>query len=363
MDTHESEVVVAVFASRDSVRTVLNTIKALPAACAQVRARVEIIVNGNPSLARALSAALSETPSTHQSFGALRVWSIAVADKANAWNQCLDKLVPPQFSGVLVCVDGYAMPTPGAIAELADYLRRPNAALAACGTAQNGPSVAFDYRGGKLDFGLRGGLFALSGACLREFRRVGFSLPIGIYRNDGLIGAVLAFGLDTSPRVWNESRLKIFAKIGWETEPVPIRVLTDFRGYVFRAVRQAQGRFENAAIHDTLNVRAAPIHKVSVPIADLVAQWMRAHPVAALKLLVSHPFALFGIGRMFARQRRWATHANLEQFVPHMIWGNKFGYGRRTTDLTEATARRSDAAASQMNMSSLLTHHAPDPWR
>jgi hypothetical protein len=326
------EVVVAIFASRDSVRTVMATLQAVEESSRGLHPRIEIIVNGSPSLARGLSEALTARAHDAQAFASLRVWSIVVADKANAWNQCIDKLLPAHFSGTLVCVDGNVRPTPGAISTLANYFDTPGATLAACGTAQNGASVIHDYASGTLQFGLRGNLFALSGSCIEQFRHIQFTLPLGIYRNDGLIGAVLVFGLNIKPRVWDESRLKIFPKIGWVTEPVASRIVNGVFGYVDRSVRQAQGRFENAAIHNLLNVQSAPMHSVSKPIASLVADWIRAHPLHAVRLFTSHPFSPFGLWRLFSRQRKWAKHTSFEPFLPSLKWDSELGYGRRASD-------------------------------
>jgi hypothetical protein len=354
MENKPTEVVLAIFASRDSVRTVLATLHAVIESCGGICPRVDVIVNGNPHLARTLSANLGDRVGVAQAFASLRVWSIAVADKANAWNQCVDKLLPPSFSGTLVCIDGYAMPTPGAISTLVTYLNQPDATLGACGTAQNGSSAARDYYAdGTLSFGLRGGLFALSSRCISEFRRVGFSLPIGIYRNDGLIGAALAFGLDTQPRVWDESRLTIFPKIGWTTEPVTSRLLGGSVGYLYRCVRQAQGCFENVAIRDLLRLRDAPLHCVRPPIASLVADWIRTHPRQAVKLIASHPFSILGLYRMFYRQRKWAAHASFDQFLPNLQWDNRLGYGRRATD--QLTSRVQNLSSARALLSSLTS--------
>ncbi len=120
------------------------------------------------------------------------------------------------------------------------------------------------------DGGLHGNCYALRGSTVSLLRARGFRLPLGLYRNDSLIGAVMAFGADPAREAWTPRRIAVVADATWDNDVAPLGVAR-LRTYVKRRLRQAQGTLENEAVREHLAVRKRSPESLPRTVSELVA--------------------------------------------------------------------------------------------
>lgn len=171
---------VAIFAARETAETLSRCIRAALAACSGHRPVIDVLVNGNRELAQAIADGGWGKLAVPD--GRVRIWSIAAGDKAHVWNEYLRRIWPVGRTALFI--DGYARMRADALAPLEERLERPG--------AWRGNDKSQMLKTG----GPYGNMHAISAQDMAMLRTSGFRLPVGFYRGDSLIGAVLAFGLE-----------------------------------------------------------------------------------------------------------------------------------------------------------------------
>lgn len=288
---------VAIFSARESAEVLLSCIKAVLVACSETTAVVDILVNGNEQLADRIGA-LDLAELTPPKGCRLRLWCFGTGDKANTWNEYVRNVWPG--SATAFFVDGYVRVRPDAFTLLHQALTSGMHALAASGVPTMGGSARRLRHEMIEEGGIHGNLYALRGETVARLRRTGFQIPLGLYRTDPLLAAVLAFNLDPALNDWDWSRIAIVPDATWEYDALdwwrPAHIWTQFK----RMVRQGQGSLENAAIKRHLAIEKRPPEQLPYSTHELIVAWMRAFPEEARAVFRRRPLSYLAARRLKA---------------------------------------------------------------
>ncbi len=276
---------VAIFASRETPAVLAATILAATQAAQQAGntadAVIDVLVNGNTALADA-AAQLGRARAQQADPVAprLRIWHLALADKAHAWNQYVETIWPG--SDIAFFVDGYVRLWPSTIERLSQRLQSSADAIAATGVPTVGRSAAAARRVMLAEGGIQGNCFCIAGKTLRQMREIGFRLPLGLYRGDSMIGAVLAYRLDPTQHQWDAKRaVLVEPAASWDMRATRWWHPADWRASFKRLDRQAQGTLENLAMREHLTLRRLLPQALPATAAELVLDWAERCPDAA----------------------------------------------------------------------------------
>lgn len=292
----------AVFTSRESLEVLSDTVAAVVKAAPGYVDLVDVLVNGNPKLARQLVSRVSGFVKD-ESLLRLRVWQFALGDKAHTWNEYIERIVPTGRDCFFI--DGYAAVQPDALRIMSRSIATLGHGLAVTGV----PTLGLGARGMARQMlahgGIHGNLFALPGATIQQIRGLGFRLPLGLYRTDATIGAALALGLDLQERHWDPlSRIRVCPDAHWKIRPLRWWHPADLRTHWRRYKRQAQGSLENAAVRYRFHIRQEHFGALPRTAAELVSAWAREVPAEFEAVLSSRRFARDAYERMMA-PRDW----------------------------------------------------------
>lgn len=294
---------IAVISSRESRADLLACLAALRAAGGGRAMTVDLLVNGNPACASEMAAALGPTaPDGFQ----VRVWELAFGDKAHALNEYVQRIAPPVSHAFFV--DGYVRVKPDALDLLVDGLVATPDALAATGVPSMGRGAAALRAEMLTHGGIHGNLHVIAGGAMARLRAEGIRLPLGLYRVDGTLGAVLTFDLDPARHAWAPRRIQVNGQATWDL-PDPPRLSPAFLlGQWKRRLRQAQGDLENAAVRDHMAVRKLSPASLPATVDALVLDWCTRHPGAARALMLRNPLRAWA-WRKLQRPRDFAAAA------------------------------------------------------
>ena len=303
--------VVAVIASRESSATLTRSIGAVFEACASRQVTVDVLINGNPALADEM-ATLLDTGTFACRNGSLRIWSITVGDKAFTWNEYLHRIWPA--GAMAFFIDGYAEVRPDAFTALERSLGQRSEALGATGVPTSGRSAAQLREQMLRSGGLHGNMHVLRAETMAELRAVGFRLPIGLYRTDSLIGAMLMFGLDATRHAWSPKRIAVEADATWEVPDLSALSLQNVKSQLKRMVRQAQGELENRAVREHLVTLKRPAPDLPDNAQLLVKEWMARNPSELRALFLKRPLCLYAAYKLRAG-RDWSAAGKMPLLV------------------------------------------------
>ena len=279
-----SRPVAVVIASRETAQTLLATLDALQCAL-QPPSLIDVIVNGNPALASQMLPLLrSRQPVQLAASSALRLWTLALGDKANVMNEYLHRIWPGHAPAYFV--DGYVRVRADAPALLAQALAADPGALAATGVPGSGRTAAAMRAQMREEGGLHGNFFLLGMPALEALRTMNFRLPVGLYRTDATLGAALSFGLDPSKNGWEPLRfIRVEEQARWNVDAKPWWRLSEIRTRLRRRQRQAQGALENRAVRNLYAERRSAVASLPATVRDLVLGWLAAEAADCHALL------------------------------------------------------------------------------
>jgi hypothetical protein len=160
--------------------------------------------------------------------------------------------------------------------------------------------------------GIHGNLYAIKGDVLATLKQRGFRLPLGLYRTDPLLGAVLAFGLDPVRNGWDTRRLLVHPHATWTIPEASLA--SRVRQHIKRSVRQAQGALENDAIRDHLSEQRRTPESLPRTTSEMVGQWLDRHRFAALTSLLTTPLRAVAARRL-RRHRDWSAAETAPKLV------------------------------------------------
>ncbi len=304
---------IAVFANRESLAVVSATLEATVRSAGE-RARVDLLVNGNPHLLSEVMAYLNSGRARFAT-GALRVWFIPLGDKANAWSQYMHRI----WSGedVAFFIDGYARPNPDAITLLGDAVMQGETLLGGTGLPTMGRTAASLRKEFAEDGGFHGNLCCIKGSFVARIKGCGFAIPRGLYRTDSLVGAVLSYDLDPAANLWDEQRILVHPDVSWQTEPKHWWRWRDVSAHFKRMVRQARGEIEKRAIRDHLTFRRQPPHTLLPSASELILDWAARCPDDYSAQMNCNPLGWLAMRRL--RQEAALPQADPE---PKLAWAH-----------------------------------------
>lgn len=265
---------IAIFAARETPEELMLTLGMVLSAASKP-AQIDLVINGNEALAAAIAERISTNVSTG-GMSSVRVWFLALGDKANAWNQYVYSIWPG--GEITFFVDGYVHPDGNAFGLLESCLLEPSQALGATGVPGGGRSARHLREKMIKEGGIHGNLFCLKKETVERITESGFRLPLGLYRTDGTIGAALRFNLDPANNEWEPARIRVQPDASWSTKKRNWWRLSDSISQVKRMLRQAQGAFENRAVRQHCAIRRAPVSDLPPTAAELVLNWARDCP-------------------------------------------------------------------------------------
>jgi hypothetical protein len=256
---------VAIFTAREGADVLARTITAVGVAVRGHPTTIDVLVDGNEAAANDVASRDLALPDD----ATVRLWSVPWRDKACAWNRYVHEIAPA--ADVAFFVDGYVRPKPDSCATIADALAANPSAWAATGVPSAGPSAAGQRTALLAEGGLHGNLYALAGGALARLKARGFRLPLGIYRNDSLLGAVIAFGADPAGERWDATRIAVVPAATWDREEAAANGADRVRQFAKRRLRQAQGDLEIAAFREHMAIHRRPVEALPRTTAELVA--------------------------------------------------------------------------------------------
>lgn len=300
---------VAIFAARETVPTLGSCLQAALVSCAGRRAVIDVLVNGSQALADQFSEHVDELKrnrSMRQPEGnaSVRVWFIPFGDKAHAWNVYLHTIWPGGDVGFFV--DGYVQVRPDALNLLDDGLKAGTGVLGATGIPTSGRSAATLAKQMLTEGGMHGNLHAIRGSTLADLKETGFRLPLGLYRTDSLIGAVLMFQLDPARNDWDPKRIVVHPQATWHVAPASLWTPKDLSAQYKRKLRQAQGVLENRAVRQHLAIAKRNPALLPRTANELVHCWLADHPEQARKTFFSQPLTAYAAWKL-RDHRDWSA--------------------------------------------------------
>jgi hypothetical protein len=274
---------VAIFTARESTETLWRTLRAAVQASNAKSTIIDVLVNGNLTLASAISEKVaSEPPSGDVT---IRVWHLPIPDKAETWNSYLHQIWPG--AKLTFFVDGYAVVNPDSLDLIETALNTSHVASCATGVPSSGPSARRIAKAMVSENGIHGNLYALPRTTVDRLRALPFRLPQGIYRTDPLMAAALKFSLDPGSHEWTPEKVRVVPEASWKVFGKSYFSLMDIKAHLKRKVRQAQGDYENRAIRDHLSAKRLCPSLLPGTIKALIDDWMNAHPKDAASLTSS----------------------------------------------------------------------------
>lgn len=276
---------IVVFASRETVDVLLLSVQAACMA-GRGRAQIDVLVNGNPGLARELAARIGSA--TAGAGGpVVNIWSIAQGDKANAWNQYIHAVWSGQHLAFFI--DGYVRLNPDAVALLGNDMVAKPSLLGGTGVPSTGKSAAAVREKMMQHGGFHGNFCCVTGHVIAQLRQRRIALPLGLYRVDSLMGALLSFGLHPQNNDWNHRRILVHPIATWQTDPKHWWRLADVKAKLKRVFRQSRGVLENEAVkHHFLTCKSSP-EQLPHTAAALVLGWADACPAQLNTLCRRNP--------------------------------------------------------------------------
>jgi len=273
---------VAILASRESPAELHATMASVLAAL-QAPATVDVLVNGNRELAQALAQRVSHAPLAAGVSARVRVWFLRLGDKAGTWNRYVHAIWPGATSTFFV--DGYVRVAPDALARQHATLAGDAGLFATTGMPASGRN-ARQLRAQARDEGyLHGNLFAVPRPVMEALRQRDIRLPLGLYGYDGLIGAMLAFGLDPSRHEWDmKRRIRVLEDVRWTHDERQWWNLGEVRAHWQRIRKQALRRLVVEAVKDFLAVQRRLPEHMPATLAELVLDWAGRHPATVRAL-------------------------------------------------------------------------------
>lgn len=262
----------AIFSSRESSAELAKTIDSAIAA-APVNSVIDILINGNPALSRAIVSHLSKDDL--QPCHTIRVWHIPAADKANAWNQHIHSIC--DLDRDCFYIDGYVQLKRDAITKIQETLASHPGALGSSGAPSTGWSAKAITATMKADGGFHGNLCAITANALAQMRKAGIRIPIGMYRVDALMGAFLSFGLANTNRRWSpKEHVPVTLDATWHCRSKKWYSLQDINAWLSRRERQIRGKVENAAIKQLLVHEGIRLEDIPRDVAQLSRNWVNS---------------------------------------------------------------------------------------
>jgi glycosyltransferase involved in cell wall biosynthesis len=176
----------------------------------------------------------------------VKLVSIALGDKCNAWNVFINETVAACCPGreIYLFMDGDARAVRGSFSVMAQALRDNGHAHAAAAVPASGRNLAQDRRKILDRRELVANLYALRGSFVDRLRALSVRIPLKLEGDDGLIGALVKWDLAPERNGYDHQRIEPCADAAFEFESMsPLRP-ADWKSYWKRAVRYGRREYE-----------------------------------------------------------------------------------------------------------------------
>ncbi|MDO9007360.1 MAG: glycosyltransferase family A protein [Thiobacillus sp.] len=173
----------------------------------------------------------------------VRLHSIALGDKANAWNVFVHDFAP-RGAAHYFFIDGDVRATPRALDVMAGGLAQHPQANGVSALPKSGRGVAAFQRDMLKDNGVAGNLYGLRGAFVERIRELAIRMPIGTIGEDALMGAMLKWDLRGDTR-WDNSRVVVAQDAGFAFDSVSPWLPREWKKYYRRRVRYSVRGYQN----------------------------------------------------------------------------------------------------------------------
>jgi len=178
---------VAVFAYNEQEH-IVSCLDSLPPAAPGLPLTVYVLANG---CSDATEAVVAEYARSHPQ---VRLCSIPLGDKSNAWNYFIHELAPQ--ADRYFFIDGDVRACANALVELHQGLLAHGECHAAAAFPVSGRNCAAARKTMQKGSELAGNLYALSGPFVTRVRALQVRLPVGFIGEDGLVAALAKWDLD-----------------------------------------------------------------------------------------------------------------------------------------------------------------------
>ena len=223
-----------------------------------------VLVNGttDATVARATAAAGGRTN--------VIVHDIKAGGKSRTWNHMVHDLLSGSEDAVIF-MDGDAQIVAGSIdALVADLAANPKA-NASAGMPMNGRMAEFYRRNLKIEGGLFGDLYALSGPFVAAIRARGLRLPDDLIGDDGLVAAWAHTNL-ASDADWQHGRVLACDAAGFLCEQVSLARPSTWTMQYKRLINYSVRFFQNRIVSDIMT-REGP-DGLPPRLASLYPEWL-----------------------------------------------------------------------------------------
>ena len=204
-----------------------------------------------------------------------KIASTAIPDLAQAFNDYVHRRAPAR--PVHIFLDTAVEPLDGAFASLAQTLSASPRAHGVTALAANGRSWRDWAKKTIMNHGLNGQLFALTDACLQEFRQRMIFMPVGLTGVDGLIAYLLLTDLQAGADDSHIDRLLVAEEAFFSIRSLRFND-ADLMRWRRRLGRLARRKFENEALYPPL--KSGGLAAMPVSVGDL---FRRADLLAAAR--------------------------------------------------------------------------------
>lgn len=227
---------VAVFAHNEEA-DILRCLDSIYAAAPGQPVQIYVLANGCSDRTEQLVSDYA------QSHPGVHLVSIAVGDKANAWNHYVHTINVE--SDVHFFIDGDVRASAGALVALKRALREQPFANAAAAYPRTGRNLEKWSRSMQEDGWLAGNLYALRGDFIDRIRTAQMRLPVGWIIEDGLVGALAKWNLDPRGGAWDAKKIAACLDAGFEFDSLSWLEPANWRLYWRRRIRYSEGFFQN----------------------------------------------------------------------------------------------------------------------
>lgn len=266
---------VVIFTSRETPEQVLKGIDACQLACGNRPSIIDVVVNGNPTLAKVLSEKI-DTQRDQNSPITKRVWSIVQGDKAHAWN-CYAHQIWPR-SEVTFFLDGYVEVQADSFVRLAEGLAKHPQAKASTGVDTVGRASEQLAKFQEEISGLHGNLHALRQEAMNQIQQSGFRLPLGLYRVDAILESCLKYNFDPASNPWEPKRVLVVKEVTWKRPVLSRWKLKDLLTQWRRMIRQGQGDVEQQALKTFWTEEKKQPNQLPKTVQELLTDWITRFP-------------------------------------------------------------------------------------
>lgn len=169
--------------------------------------------------------------------------SIALGDKANAWNLFVHE-VAPHGAPHYFFIDGDVRATAGALDLMTQALAQHPEVNGVSALPRSGRGVEAFQLDMLNDNGVAGNLYGLRGSFVERIRQQAIRMPVGTIGEDALIGAMLKWDLRGDTR-WDNSKVVVARDAGFEFDSVSPWLPREWKKYFRRRVRYSVRGYQN----------------------------------------------------------------------------------------------------------------------